>query len=154
MSGFVFSSPYFRLALRPPAVKVAAGKLLARVIPWLPMDVGFDAETLTSDEELQRWTERDPLYGRKTTPGWFVASNGAQLEVLRRAPEFTAPLLVLAGGADGIADVSAARAFVDAAGSKDKRLVVYDGFRHEIFNEVRREQPIGEAVAWIEAHAG
>ena len=74
--------------------------------------------------------------------------------MLRRAPEFTAPLLVLAAGAHGIADVSAARAFVDAAGSSDKRLVVYDGFRHEIFNEARREQPIGEAVAWLEKHAG
>jgi alpha-beta hydrolase superfamily lysophospholipase len=154
VSGFVFSSPYFRLAIRPPAVKVFLGRLVGRVVPWLPVDVGLDYSVLTSDEEMQRWTARDPLYGRKTTPGWFVASNGAQVEVLRRAAEFAAPLLVLAAGADGIADVSAARAFVDAAGSEDKRLVVYDGFRHEIFNETRRERPIGEAVAWLEAHAG
>jgi alpha-beta hydrolase superfamily lysophospholipase len=28
---------------------------------------------------------------------------------------------------------------------------VYEGFRHELFNEARREQPIGEAVAWLSA---
>jgi alpha-beta hydrolase superfamily lysophospholipase len=152
-SGFVFSSPYFRLALRPPLLKVLMARLVGRVVPWLPVDAGFDARILTSDEELQRWTERDPLYGRKTTPRWFEESLRAQEEVLRRAAEFRAPLLVLAGGADGLADVAAARAFVDAAGSKDKRIVVYDGFRHEIFNEVRRAEPIAEAIAWLSDHA-
>ncbi|HEY6098767.1 MAG TPA: lysophospholipase, partial [Anaeromyxobacter sp.] len=153
VSGFVLSSPYFRLALRPPALKVLAAKLVGRVIPWLPVDAGLDLTTLTSDEELQRWTERDPLYGRKTTPRWFEESLRAQIEALRRAGEFQAPLLVLAGGADRLADAAAARAFVDAAGSKDKRIVVYDGFRHEIFNEVRRAEPIGEAIAWLSARA-
>jgi alpha-beta hydrolase superfamily lysophospholipase len=74
--------------------------------------------------------------------------------VLRRAGEFTAPLLVLAAGADRVADPAAARAFVDAAGSADKRVEVYAGFRHEIFNEVERDRPIAEAVAWLGAHCG
>lgn len=151
LSGFVFSSPYFRLALRPPALKVLMSRLIGRVVPWLPVDAGLDVRTLTSDEELQRWTERDPLYGRKTTPRWFDESLRAQVEVLRRAGEFAMPLLVLAGGDDHIADVVAARAFVDAAGSSDKAIHVYEGFRHELFNEVRRSEPIGEAVAWLSA---
>jgi alpha-beta hydrolase superfamily lysophospholipase len=153
VSGFVLSSPYFRLAMKPPAAKILIGRLVGRIVPWLPVDAGLDLATLTSDEELQRWTARDPLYGRKTTPRWFDESLRAQIEVLRRAGEFTAPVLVLAGGDDKIADAAAARAFVGAAGSADKRIVVYDGFRHEIFNEVSRAQPIGEAVAWLTAHA-
>ncbi len=152
MSGFVLSSPYFRLALRPPASKVLLAKLVGRVVPWLPVDAGLDLRDLTTDEEMRRWTERDPLYGRKTTPRWYEESLRAQIEVLRRAAEFRAPLLVLAGGDDRIADVAAARAFVDAAGSEDKRIVVYEGFRHEIFNEKRRAEPIGEAIAWLSAH--
>lgn len=153
VSGFVLSSPYFKLALRPPVLKVLAAKLAGRVVPWLPVDAELDVADLTSDAELQRWTERDPLYARKTTPRWYEESLRAQGEVLRRAPEFDAPLLVLAGGADRIADVGAARTFAERAASKDKRVVVYDGFRHEIFNEVGRQEPIGEAVAWLEARA-
>ncbi len=153
VAGFVFTSPFFRLAFPPPLVKLLAAKTVGRLVPWLAIDAGFGMADLTSDEELQRWTERDPLYGRKTTPGWFEAATGAQREVLRRAAEFRAPLLVLAAGADPIADPAAARAFVEAAGSSDKRIVVYEGFRHEIFNEVRRSEPIGEAVAWITGHA-
>ncbi len=153
VDGFVLSSPYFRLALHPPAVKVLAAKLAGRVVPRLRMSAGLDVADLTSDLELQRWTDHDPLYGRATTPRWFAESTRAQAAVLHGAARFQAPLLVLAAGADRIADVAAARAFVDGARSGDKRLVVYDGFRHEIFNEVERDRPIAEAIAWLSSHA-
>ncbi|HEX9398815.1 MAG TPA: alpha/beta hydrolase [Anaeromyxobacter sp.] len=152
LSGIVLSSPYFRLAMKPPAAKVLAARMIGRFVPWLPVSAGLDVAKLTSDPELQRWTDRDPLYGRATTPRWFEEARRAQLEALRRAGELQVPLLVLAGGADEIADVTAARAFVHDARSGDKRIVVYDGFRHEIFNEVGRAEPIGEAVAWLETH--
>lgn len=153
VSGFVLSSPYFRLALPPPTLKVLGAKLVGRVVPWLPIDAGIDVANLTSDVELRRWTERDPLYCRKTTPRWYEESTRAQGEALRRAGEFKAPLLVLAAGADRVADAAAARRFVADAGSEDKRVVVYEGFRHEIFNEVRREEPIRDTIAWLDAHA-
>jgi alpha-beta hydrolase superfamily lysophospholipase len=149
LSGLVLSSPWFRLARPPPAVKALAGRVVGRFVPWLPIDAGLDVAQLTSDPELQRWTARDPLYGRKATPRWFDEAQRAQMEALRRAPELRTPLLVLVGGADPIADPRAEQSFFDAASSKDKKLVVYEGFRHELFNETRREQPIGEAVAWL-----
>ena len=153
VDGFVMSSPYFRLAMRPPLMKVVAARLAGRVVPWLPVATGLDVAELTSDEELQRWTERDPLYGRYTTPRWFDESRRAQVQALRRAKELRAPLLVLAAGADRIADAAAARAFVDAASSSDKRLEVYEGFRHELFNERDRDRPIAAAIAWLTDHA-
>jgi alpha-beta hydrolase superfamily lysophospholipase len=143
----------FALALKPPAAKVLAAKLVGKVVPWLPVAAGLKMSKLTSDPEMQRWTDRDPLYGRSTTPRWFSEATRAQREAIARAGDIDVPLLVLAGSGDEIADVRAARAFVDAARSRDKRLVVYDGFRHELFNEVRRAEPIGEAVAWLKAHA-
>jgi alpha-beta hydrolase superfamily lysophospholipase len=153
VDGFVLSSPYFRLALRPPVAKVIGAKIAGRLVPWLPVSTGLDPADLTSDVELQRWTERDPLYGRATTPRWFDEATRAQKQVLRRAGEFDAPLLVLAAGADKVADAAAARAFVDGARSDDKRLVVYEGFRHEIYNEVDRERPITETVDWLTDHS-
>jgi alpha-beta hydrolase superfamily lysophospholipase len=152
-AGYVLSSPYLALAFPPPRVKLLAARTLGRVMPWLPVATGLKMSDLTSDEELQRWTDRDPLYGRVTTPRWFEEAGRAQLTALRRAPELVAPVLALVGSADGIAANAGARRFVDAAASTDKRLVVYDGFRHEIFNEVRRAEPIADTVRWLEAHA-
>jgi alpha-beta hydrolase superfamily lysophospholipase len=153
IDGYVLSSPYFRLAMRPPLLKVIGARIVGRVVPWLPVNANIPMSDLTSDTDLQRWTERDPLYARATTPRWFDESSRAQVEVLRRAGEFSAPLLVLAAGADPIADPTAARAFTDASHSTDKRLVVYEGFRHEIFNERDRDRPVAEAVGWLAAHA-
>jgi alpha-beta hydrolase superfamily lysophospholipase len=153
-AGFVLSSPYLRLAMRPPLVKVWGARLAGRVVPWLPVATGLASSALTSDPELQVWTDHDPLYGRKTTPRWFDEASRAQAEVLERAGEFRAPLLVLAAGADTIADAAASRRFVEQVRSEDKRFVLYPGFRHEIFNEVERERPIAEAVAWLSARCG
>jgi alpha-beta hydrolase superfamily lysophospholipase len=149
VSGFVLTSPYYRMAIKPPLAKVLAAKVIGRVVPWLPVSTGIRMEELTSDPDHIRWTERDPLYGRATTPRWFDESQRTQREVLRRAPEWAHPLLVLAGGADPIADISAMRAFVDAAHSEDKQFRVYERSRHEILNEVDREKPLGDAVAWV-----
>jgi alpha-beta hydrolase superfamily lysophospholipase len=152
LSGLVLSSPWFRLLKPPPPAKVLAGKLVGRIVPWLPVSAGLDVSQLTSDPEMQRWTDHDPLYGRKATPRWFDEAARAQVDALRRAGELRIPLLVLAAGADPIADTSAERAFFDATASEDKKFLMYEGFRHEIFNELRREEPIGEAVAWLSAH--
>lgn len=153
-AGFVLSSPYLRLALRPPLGKVWGARLAGRVVPWLPVATGIGSTSLTSDPELQAWTDHDPLYGRKTTPRWFDESSRAQREVMERAAEFRAPLLVLAAGADTIADAAASRRFVDLVQSKDKAFTLYPGLRHEIFNEVERERPIADAVAWLSARCG
>lgn len=153
VAGFVLSSPFFGYAVRPPVLKVLGARLVGRLVPWFPIATGLGFDQLTSDEELQGWTARDHLYGRTTSPRWFIESKRAHAEVLRRAGEFKGRLLVLAGGADPVADLGATRRWVEAAGSLEKRLMVYDGFRHEIFNERERARPIGEAVAWLSHHA-
>jgi alpha-beta hydrolase superfamily lysophospholipase len=149
LSGFVFSSPYFRLAIKPPLLKVLAARAVGKFLPWMPVSAGLRIGDLTTDPDHVRWTEGDALYGHVTTPRWFEESTRAQREVLRRAGEWREPLLVLAGGDDRVADTSAAREFVEAAAAEDKRILVYGGLRHEIFNEVEREKPIAEAVAWL-----
>lgn len=154
VSGVVLSSPYFKLALDPPRLKVMGARLAGALVPWLPVATGLRMEDLTSDEDMRRWTEADPLYGRVTTPRWFAESQRAQRSILPRAPTFAHPLLVLVGEADRIADAATARAFFDAAGSADKAFQSYPGLRHELFNEREAGRPIGDAVAWLRQRAG
>jgi alpha-beta hydrolase superfamily lysophospholipase len=130
-------------------VKILTARLVGTVVPWLPVSTDLRVADLTTDEELQRWTLDDPLYGRATTPRWFTESGKAQRELMGSAERFTAPLLVLTAGADPIADADAARAWFDRAASKDKRLVRYEGLRHELWNERERERTVGDAVAWL-----
>jgi alpha-beta hydrolase superfamily lysophospholipase len=153
VSAFALSSPFFRLKLEPPRLKVLGARLVGTFVPWLPISTDLRYEDLTSDEDMQRWTRADPLYGRATTPRWFTESQRAQKEILRAARSFTHPLLVLVGGADPIADAEAGRAFYEAASSKDKAFQRYEGLRHEIFNERGRDGPIADAIAWLSARS-
>jgi alpha-beta hydrolase superfamily lysophospholipase len=154
ISGVVLSSPFFRLAHEPPRLKVLGGRLAGAIVPWLPIATGLRMEDLTADEDMRRWTDADPLYGRTTTPRWFDEAMRAQREILPRAPTFSHPLLVLVGEADQIADPASARAFFDAAASPDKAFASYPGFRHELFNERDAERPIAETVTWLRQRAG
>jgi lysophospholipase len=153
-AGFVLSSPYFRLKFTPPRLKILVARAIGTVVPWLPISTELKVQDLTTDEDHQRWTDADPLYGRRTTPRWFVESQRAQADIVRRAREFTHPLLILSGSADPIADPAAMRAFFDVAASKDKAFQVYEGFRHELFNERERDRAIGDAVGFIAARSG
>jgi dienelactone hydrolase len=55
---------------------------------------------------------------------------GSDLHALRVAPRLRAPLLVMTSTTDRYLSVPQARALVRAAGSKQKRLVVYPGSFH------------------------
>ncbi len=151
--GVVLSSPYFRLKLQVPALKIMAGKLMARILPSLPMRNDLKAEQLTRDVAIQNATKADPLYQQIATPGWFTASNGAQETVLRRATEFVTPFLLLFGGADPIADPAAGREFFEAATSKDKQHKQYDGLLHELFHEPERDLVFKDLIGWLDERA-
>jgi len=151
--GAVFSSPYFRLKLHVSPVKILAGKLVANLLPSLPMRNELKPEQLTRDVAIQDATRKDPLYQQIATPRWFTESSSAQEMVLRRATEFVTPLLLLCGGADPIADPKAAREFFDHATSKDKQFKQYDGLLHEIFHEPERDVVFRDLIGWLDERA-
>ena len=150
-SGVVLSDPYLKLKFAPPKYLVMLSGLLSKIIPWLSVSNELKPEMLTRDEVIQRATAADPLYNRNATPRWFVESNLAQAEVKLRAPEFRWPSLWLLGTDDPIANPQAARELYDRIGSKDKELVEYSGFRHEILNEVGREKAYADLTRWLDA---
>ncbi|TMA22376.1 MAG: lysophospholipase [Deltaproteobacteria bacterium] len=152
--GAVFSSPYLRLKLRVSPVKILAGRLIAHVLPSLPMRNELKPEQLTRDVAIQEATRKDPLYQQIATPRWFNESSRAQETVLRRATEFVTPLLLLCGGADPIADPKAAREFFDHATSQDKQFKQYDGLLHEIFHEPERDVVFRDLIGWLDERAG
>ena len=149
----VLFSPYFRLKLAVPALKIWAGKLIGRLFPALPMHNELKWEQLTRDVAIQNATKTDPLYQQIATPRWFTESTAAQETVLRRATEFVTPFMLLFGGADPIADPAAGREFFEAATSKDKQMKQYDGLVHEIFHEPERDLVLRDLLARLDERA-
>ncbi len=152
IDGLVLSSPYLALAFAPPAWKAGMAKALQGIFPAMRVPLDLDLAALSRDEAWVRTTNADPLYNRVGTPRWFVESSRAQAEVLARGAAIQVPVLLLLGTDDRIASATVARQFFDTLGTKDKTLREYPGMRHELLNEVGKEEVFRDICRWISEH--
>ncbi|HEY8087112.1 MAG TPA: lysophospholipase [Polyangiaceae bacterium] len=148
------SSPYFDTAKPVPAAKRFAGRLATRLAPALAIPTGLAGRDCTHDAARAKAYDEDPLCFKTATARWFSETQAAQAAAIARAPSLSLPLLIVAGLADPIVSVPKARAFFDAAGSKDRTWDGKEGLFHEILNEIEW-RPIADRFAdWMLAHAG
>jgi lysophospholipase len=152
LRGLVMSAPFYRLAFEPPLLKLLAAKVLLRLVPGLHLSNQLDPAQLSRDETWQRATAADELYLHVTTPRWFFATMAAQRQLASRGRDFTVPLFALVGLDDPVASVEASRAFYATVASSDKTWKEYGGMRHEVLNEIGKEQVVDDISRWISAH--
>jgi alpha-beta hydrolase superfamily lysophospholipase len=153
LRGIVVSGPALRLAMPVPAWKLNLGKALSGVVPTLAMPNGIPSDFLTHDPLISgAYARQDPLVFKVATARWATEFFRAQTETLAAAPRLTLPCLLLHGGDDRIASPEGTRQFFAAAGASDKTLKIYDGFYHEIFNEIGKEQVLADVAQWLEKH--
>jgi lysophospholipase len=147
VDGVVLSSPF--LGFRPvPRAKAAAGKVASRLYPALSMPNGLSIDDLTHDEQIKRVSAADGLRHDQATARWFTEAEGAQEFVLRFADRLAVPSLWLVANADPIVDVATTKRVYERAGG-DKKLELYEGYFHEIFNEVGRARVFQDLTRWI-----
>lgn len=113
------------------------------------------------------WLSRDPAVAEAwtTDPLTFPAETSKLLGVrdtlrllgrpARRLPA-DLPVLIQVGSDDtlggGRSAERLARAYRNRAGIRDVTVRVYDGARHEVYNETNRAEVIADLVAWIDRH--
>ncbi len=152
LHGLVLSAPYLGLAFTPPAWKTAPAVLLSRLAPSLPIPTGISSTDLSRDPAWQRATDDDPLYGRKATPRWFTEHTRTQAEVLASAKRLRIPVLLMLPGDDRVASAAVSRRWFETLTTPDKRLREWPSMRHEIFNEIGKEDVYAETSRWISEH--
>ncbi|GMU63324.1 MAG: lysophospholipase [Myxococcaceae bacterium] len=152
LKGAVLTSPYYKLAFEPPALKLFGAKLIKGLLPGLEIGNELKPEQLSRDPAWQKSTAEDPLYLHVTTPRWFFEHTAAQDRLAGLGASITQPLLMLHGTADPIASRPAARAFFDTVASADKTWKEYVDFRHELLNETGKEKVVDDISQWISAH--
>lgn len=118
-----------------------------------PEAPGIPAEHLSHDATVVEAYEEDPLVFNSDVPAECTAAVMlCSQRAFEGAPSVTVPALLLHGGADAICDPQGARDVLEALGSEDKTLKVYDGLYHEIFNETRRERAkvLKDMLGWLD----
>ncbi len=146
----VLSSPYLGPGFHLTKLESIALAVFSRVLPGLAFDNRIEAEQLTHDAELIAAHKRDALVHGVATARWFNESRLAQSLVSQCVGELAIPTLWLIGLADSIADPAVGLRIYERAGGP-KSLRLYDGFYHELFNEVDRGRVISDVTDWLEA---
>ncbi|MDP1829717.1 MAG: lysophospholipase [Archangium sp.] len=152
LKGVVFSAPFYALAFEPPALKLLGAKLIKGLLPGFKIGNELKPEQLSRDPKWQEETKHDPLYLHTTTPRWFFECQAAQRRLAGLGPSISLPLLMLAGTADPIASMPAARAFFETVAAKDKTYKEYGDYRHEVMMELGREQVWADISSWLSKH--
>ncbi len=95
----------------------------------------------------------DPLIAHETQPTKTLAEMVRADERLKKEfPLITLPVLILHGTADKATKPSGSQRFFDMAGSKDKTLKLYEGYFHDLLNDVGKEQVMADIENWIDTH--
>lgn len=152
LDGLILSSPFIRLKIPVSAVKIAAVKALSRVTPKRDIGNPLQAAQLSHDETIVRACDADALCHRAATTRWGAEVLRAQDAVLAGASRLRLPLLLQYAGADLIADPRAAQRLFAAAVSADRTSHCYEGYYHEIFNEIGRDVVYADLLDWLDEH--
>lgn len=148
-AGIVLSSPFLRLGEMPSASVLAGARVLAAITPARDIGNTLDPEALSHDAGVVAAYRADPLNHHVATARWAVETLTAQKYALAGATRLSLPLLVLYGSADAIASPVRTRALYERASSPDKTLRCYEGWYHELFNEVGKERALADLAAWL-----
>jgi alpha-beta hydrolase superfamily lysophospholipase len=118
----------------------------------LPGSTGY--EWLSRDIEIQKKFVADPLTFLAAAMQVFGVSNSLKLfGTPSKKVRSDLPILVQVGQADPIGGEYSNKALVKAyrknAGTNDIELFVYHDARHEIYNELNKDQIIQDLIDWI-----
>ena len=154
-----FSDPimrqFFGLPAEPPSrFTVWISRFLSRFFPRLGV-LALDPNGVSRDPAVVASYLADPLVytgkiGARLGKEFMDAMAAAQAG----APKIRLPILLQHGDHDSLASVAGSHYLFDHVASTDKRLEIYPGLFHEIYNEPERDAELDELIGWFDAHVG
>jgi len=152
LSGLILSGAAVKISddISPLLVKLSS--VIGKIFPKLPT-IKLDSSAISHDPEIVKKYDNDPLCYRGGIPARTGAEINQATKIIQQQMEaIRLPLLILHGGADRLADPEGSKQLYERAESKDKTLKLYDGFYHEVMNELGKERVLGDIVEWLEGH--
>lgn len=142
-------SESFAFQVFAPDVALALLKGASHIAPHVHA-VRLKMTDFSRDPAWVTHLDTDPLVKDEVQPIQTMAALARADERLGRAfGSITLPVLILHGTADKAARPEGSQAFFEAAGSSDKTLKLYDGFFHDLLNDVDRDRVTNDIGNWI-----
>lgn len=149
ITALVASAPALRLGDRPPAVKLALGRLMYRLWPGLTLPRNANPALLTRNQEVCDAFRDDPLNHDMVSARLAVDLLKTGEWAMEHAAELTPPTLLLHGDADRVTSAQASCDFVERAGDHCE-IKIFPGLYHEPHHEPEADEVVGFTIQWLQ----
>lgn len=147
-AGVIITSPWLQLAFDPPAIKVALGRLIGKILPAFTEKSEVDAQGLSHDPEVGRAYKNDPLVHNSISISMFNGVINAGEAALIAAHRFHLPLLLMHGTADPITSHRASKKFAVQVKNELIKFVEWKDMKHELHNEIVKTEVLKTMSDW------
>ena len=151
LAGVVASGP----VLSAPGVSpflLWLSKLLAQLWPSIILDSGLDTSALSRDPAVVEAYVNDPLVHSKGSARMANEMMRTVDWTQAHAAELALPCLIVHGGEDRLCPPRASRTFIDNVTFADKEYIEYEGYFHELYNDLGKELVFVDVEAWLQRH--
>ncbi len=149
LAGAVAVAPFVDFFRKPPKWKVALARMLADILPAVPIPTGLDYDSLVHDRAQVQAFRDDPLAHERMTPRAYREAIAALVALWAEKDRIATPLLMLLAGDDRIVSTPSADAFAQALAA-DVTVERYPGMYHNVFQEPDRDRLYADLAAWLE----
>ncbi|HEX4084162.1 MAG TPA: alpha/beta hydrolase [Chthoniobacteraceae bacterium] len=150
-AGLIITSPWLRLAFRPPRWKVAIASLAAMLWPTLTQDTEVVPARLSRDQAFLRSMPDPQLVHHRMSARMYHALTAGAARAAREAVHLSYPMLLVHGSRDPVTSAAATEEFFHALESRDKSLIIVPESLHETHNDLCRESVLDQITAWLDA---
>jgi acylglycerol lipase len=149
LAGFICES--FAFQVPAPDFVLAVIKGVSHLAPHAHV-LRLKNEDFSRDPAVVKAMNEDPLIADEVQPTHTVAEMVKADERLKQEfPMMKLPLFILHGTLDKATKPSGSQFFYDQAASKDKTLKLYEGYFHDLLNDLDKEAVMEDVRNWIEA---
>jgi acylglycerol lipase len=149
LTGMIVTSPSLALAFEPSKAKIAAAKIMAKLMPAFAMKNGLETEALSRDIRVVK-AYHDDVYVHDALSarlGLDMLESGQS--ALQNAPAWNLPLLLMHGTADRITSHKASQQFAEKAGLQVD-LILWENAYHEIHNDLDNQDFFLKMITWLD----
>jgi alpha-beta hydrolase superfamily lysophospholipase len=151
-SGAVLSSPLLGVYEKLAAFKQKSAGILSKITPNLTLSNEIPFEKLSHYKKVVESYANDPWRHDRISAKLFIGMLESMDYAFNQVDKIKLPILMQQSGDDMIVSQKRAEEFFEKLTMKDKTQIVYDGYYHEIYNEVWRDKPFTDLKKWLEKH--
>ncbi|MES2932639.1 MAG: lysophospholipase [Pseudomonadota bacterium] len=148
LGGLILSSPALAIPLSQGQALLL--KVLSRLAPGLTLANGVPKKYLSHAPTVATAYKTDPLVHSRINARLLRLMFKMILHAQDHAAALSIPTLIVAAGDDHLVDLNGSKAFFAKLPDGMATLHVYDGFYHEVFNEIEAARVFDDIRLWLD----